>query len=103
MQFNKRVDLVTHPIVDSRYFNTRLEDVGGENLYVTFVAVNDDDATEAWQEEEDSFLWLVLPYEKVLQENPIQLMKKYLIEALPMWDWLDYKSLQVQVAKKLAA
>ena len=103
MQFNKRVDLTTYPIVDTDFFDQHLEDVGGENLYVTFVAVNVDDATEAWQEEEDSFLWLVLPYEKVLQENPIQLMKEYLIEALTMWDWLDYKSLQVQVAEKLAA
>lgn len=50
-----------------------------------------------------SFLWLVLPYDSVLDENPIRLMTDCLLEALPLLDWLDYESLQSQVAQELAA
>lgn len=103
MQFNKRVDLVTNPAIDTSYFNTLLEGIGGDQLYVTFVAVNDGDTTEVWQEQEESFLWLVLPYDRIVTEDPIPIMKQYLLESLLLLHWLDVESLQGQVAQKIAA
>ncbi len=103
MKFNRRVDLDTLPKVDASYFNKRLEHLR-EDVYVTFVATKSQDEDDAWKDEIGSHLYIVLPYDRVVDsDNNVELMKEYLLNRLASLNWLDYQSLEREILHSLSA
>ncbi|MEZ5038492.1 MAG: hypothetical protein R2828_01310 [Saprospiraceae bacterium] len=103
MQFNKRVDLLSNKYVDTSFFNSRLNGLY-DNVYITFVAIKDDNKQDAWEDQGDSFLRIALPYEAVVGDSNVKsLMIDYLMSSLPALEWLNFEEIRSRLLEKLAA
>ena len=78
-----------------------------DDIFIIFVAVNRDPSvhkhyTNAWIEDGNSYLYIVLPYQELLGIQDSKLfMKKYLIENIKLLNWLDYEAIQKKVEQQL--
>lgn len=68
-----------------------------DNVYITFVAHPKEKETEAWEDNGDSFLWLVLPQEEITAAG----MATALLKELERFHWLDYQQIREFVAERL--
>ena len=100
MLFNKRTDEYTDPLVDTQYFNEALNGTD-DHVYVTFIALEEQSEPEAWEEEEESFLMVPLPYSDLTAENAREIMKIQLLQKLELLSWLDFEDMQVFVEEAL--
>lgn len=96
MLFNKRTDEHSDPLVDTQYFNEALNGMD-DHVFVTFIALEEKSEPEAWEEEEESFLMVPLPYDELTAENAREMMKTQLIKQLELLSWLDVEDIQAFV------
>ncbi|MEL6927090.1 MAG: hypothetical protein AAFN93_07130 [Bacteroidota bacterium] len=72
---NANVDTKSFELLDTAALDDMLSDLYPEsNLYVTFVARNLEIESAVWQEQEDTFIRVVLPYETTMQANNLSLL-----------------------------
>ena len=103
VHFNANVDLKTLPKVNTHDLNQSLGDICDRPLYITLVAREEAFKTEAWQDNQDSFLRIVLPYKEVLEsENTSSLIIRSIMESLEKINWLDIKSIKRKIRSKLS-
>lgn len=95
MKFNRKVSHNTIEQVQLEPFNVLKGQY--DNVYITFVAHPKEKETEAWEDNGDSFLWLVLPEEKIT----IAGMTAALLKELERFHWLDYQQIREFVAERL--
>lgn len=69
-----------------------------DNIYITFVAHPKEKETEAREEDDDQFLWLVLPPGAITFES----MKAALWKELERFHWLDYQKIRAYVSEGLS-
>ena len=96
MKFNRKVSQNTIEQVQLEPFNVLKGKY--DNVYITFVAHPKEKETEAWEDNGDSFLWLVLPEEKITTA----FMKAALLKELERLHWLDYPQIREFVAERLS-
>lgn len=96
MQIRRRTDITTDPHFDVRFIQEKLQ---GEydNVYIIFSTL-DNESTDAWEEEGDSFLLIRLPKEEV-QNGSID-YRSAILEHLPLLSWLDEEALLKYVTER---
>lgn len=100
MLFNKRTDNHTDLLVDTQYFNEALNGTD-DHIYVTFIALEGENEPEAWEDNEECFLMIPLPYEEITAENALVIMKTELLNRLELLTWLDYEDIRAFVEEAL--
>lgn len=99
---NANLDLNTSKIIQTGRLNESLHDLCQESLYVTFVAREKHFIDEAWSEEGEIFMRVVLPYEQVLNTNNVDLLAyKELYKHLDKLLWLDVDMLKKKLESKI--
>lgn len=78
MKFNKRVDTLSYPFVDTLYFNQKLEGQY-DHIYVTFVAIAGEDKEDLWEDNNELFMVIPLPYSEACSNQALDLMKTQLL------------------------
>lgn len=101
VHFNANLDLKTMHKVNTQDLNTTLSDICENPLYITLVAREEPNQTEAWQDDADSFFKVVLPYRELLEsENSKKIIVKSIIENLEKLNWLDISSIRAKLLDK---
>ena len=102
VHINANLDLNTNKIVETGRLNDSLHDLCEHSLYVTFVARDIYFIDEVWQEDGETFMRVVLPYQEVLSTNNIDLLAyQQLYKHLDKLDWLDVESIKKRLEKKM--
>ena len=98
MKINRRVDLSSNDALDVRFLEERLQ---GEydNVYITFSTI--DKESEAWVDQGDSFLSIVLKPEDVVEKQVD--FRQTILDHIPLLTWLDQRALQKYVELKMAS
>ena len=107
VQINANMDMKTHGIIRTGRLNDHLYDLFDDPLYITFVARKEFFFKEAWQEDGDTFLRVVLPYEEVLNTDNIDLLiMQELYEQLDLIRWFGaekIKLMKMRLKEKMKA
>ncbi len=99
---NANLDLKSFRKIKMQELNDLLGNLCKETLYVTFIARKERFETRAFQDEGDSFLKVVVPYDKVLSnENNLPLLLTHLIQNLKLLTWLDHSLLKKRIESLL--
>lgn len=89
MKVGTRTDIEVSPFLDVRFIGEMLKGEY-ENIYLAFTTL-EDEATDCWQDEGDTFLIIYIPKEKVISQEIDY--KAEIIKHLPLIEWLDYREL----------
>ena len=83
ISINGNVDTLSYPKIDFDWINDLLKDLTDGKLYITLVGRKEDTKTRVRKYKDEIFLWLVLPYEKLLAvEDAKPLIINTLLEEL---------------------
>ena len=98
---NANVDTKSFELLDTAALDDMLSDLYPEaTLYVTFVARELEMESAIWQEQEDTFVRVVLPYETILETENLPLVcVEYLLEVLQGQELMDLSELQLRLEK----
>lgn len=89
MKVSRRTHIDIAPHFDIRFINEKLQGQY-DNIYFIFSTL-DDDPTDAWEDEGDSFLLIHIPKEKVIEASVDY--KDEIISHLPLLSWLQHEEL----------
>lgn len=100
---NANLDQKTNKLLSTGTLTKKLADLCEAPLYVTYVAREKDFTNEAWREENNHFIRVVLPYEEVLTTNNLDLLAyRYLFRQLHLLDWLDVTEMKRRLTIMMA-
>lgn len=89
MKTSRRTDIETEPLFDIRFINEKLE---GQYDHIYFIlSTLEDEPTDAWEDQGDSFLLIHLPKEQVM--NASIDYKEAILSNLPKLSWLRSEEL----------
>ncbi len=97
MKFNKRVDTLSYPFVDTLYFNKKLEGQY-DHIYVTFVAIAGEDKEDVWEDNNELFIVIPLPYSEACSNQALEVMKTHLLDHIQQ---LQDEALTVYIKQNL--
>lgn len=104
VHINANLDLQTNEVIKTdRLFETFYDLNEEEEVRITFVARDRKFLNEAWQEEGETFMRVVLPYREVLSANNIDLLvAEELYKQLDKLKWLDVERMKRRLEGKIS-
>ncbi|PHN00801.1 hypothetical protein [Flavilitoribacter nigricans] len=96
MKVSRRTDINTAPLFDIRFINDKLEGQY-DNIYFILTTL-EDEPTDAWEDQGDSFLLIQLPKEKI-KDASID-YKEAIISNLPKLSWLQSEELVAYIEER---
>ena len=101
---NANLDLKTNEIIRTdRLYEAFYDLCEEETVRITFVARDTEFLNEAWREDGESFLRVVLPYKEVLSTDNVDLLiAERLYEELDKLEWLDVAVMRQRLKSKMA-
>lgn len=99
IHINANVDLNTGELIDTGFLHEQLHELFPEGeLRVIFVARDIEIESEAWQEDEDTFIRVVLPYEELQHaENCPQFIVEHLLSELKKQELIESSELEIRL------
>lgn len=102
IHINANVDVHSHPKVRTWEVQKLITHYIDETLYVTFYARKEAFEPQAFRENGDNFLRVILPYDQILQnDDNTTLMLAHLAQSLEQMEWLDHGCLKRRIEKML--
>jgi len=96
MKIGTRTDIETSPLFDVRFIEEKLQGQF-DNIYF-ILSTLDDEPTDAWQDQGDSFLLIHIPKEKV--KNASVDYKAEILQNLPRLSWLKADELTAYINER---
>jgi hypothetical protein len=101
---NANLELSTYEMLKTGHLIEDLEDLTEDSLYITFIARERPFDNEIRQENGETFMTVVLPYEEVLETRNFDLLAyTYLDKQLDQLHWMDVENMREKLRKKMAA
>ena len=96
MKVSRRTDIDTAPQFDIRFINEKLE---GQYDHIYFIlSTLEDEPTDAWEDQGDSFLLIHLPKEQVMDASIDY--KAAIVSNLPKLSWLPSEELLAYINER---